>query len=119
LSAVELPRKRILIVDDETDFLASLAEVFQDEGYTVETAVNGRDALHKMNACAPSLVILDLLMPVMGGVEVLAAMQADPALAQVPVIISTSDPSRAPSGTFIMKKPIQLSRMLDAVSAMC
>ena len=51
----------------------------------------------------------------MSGLEVYAALQGDPALADIPVIISSSDPSRAPSGVLLMKKPINLDRLLHAV----
>jgi CheY-like chemotaxis protein len=59
------------------------------------------------------------MMPEVSGVEVYLHMQADPKLKQIPVIISTSDPSRAPSGVPIMKKPIDLDRLLDTVRKHC
>jgi CheY-like chemotaxis protein len=58
-------------------------------------------------------------MPVLTGNEVFAQMQLDPRLATVPVIVSTSDPSRAPSGVLIMKKPIDLDRLLGAIRQHC
>jgi CheY-like chemotaxis protein len=64
-------------------------------------------------------VILDLLMPVMTGHELYASMQSDAALAQIPVIVSTSDPARAPSGVVIIEKPIVLQDLLDAVARSC
>jgi len=67
----------------------------------------------------PDAVILDIIMPVMSGTEMYAAMQGDPGLAQIPVIISTSDPSRAPSGVLIMRKPIDVPRLLAAVKSVC
>ena len=115
-----MPHGRILIVDDEADFLASLAEVFQEEGYQVETAANGRDAMTKMSGeQTPNVVILDMMMPVMSGGEVYAAMRSDPRLAKVPVIVSTSDPARAPEGCAVMPKPIKLTRMLEEVGKIC
>lgn len=58
--------KQVLIVDDEVDLLAALSEAFADEGYVVEIAVNGRDALDKLPSMGrPCVMILDLLMPVM------------------------------------------------------
>jgi two-component system, sensor histidine kinase and response regulator len=105
-----------LIVDDEQDLLDSLAEFFEDEGFSVATARNGAEALAQLrNSDLPSVVILDLLMPVMSGIEVYAAMQKDPRLARLPVVVSTSDPSRAPSGVLIMKKPVNLDRLLSTV----
>jgi hypothetical protein len=45
-------------------------------------------------------------------------MQADPMLTDIPVMVSTSDPSRAPSGVLIMRKPVNLSRMLSALASL-
>lgn len=107
---------KVLIVDDETDIRESLKELFEDEGYEVATAPNGADALKLLTTQElPGAMVLDLIMPIMGGVELYAKMQADPKLREIPVIISTSDPSRAPSGVLIMKKPIDLNRLLDTV----
>jgi CheY-like chemotaxis protein len=107
---------KILIVDDEQDLLDSLAEFFEDEGFSVVTARNGAEALARLgNGELPSVVILDLLMPVMSGIEVYEVMQNDPRLARLPVVVSTSDPSRAPSGVLIMKKPVNLDRLLSTV----
>ena len=111
---------KVMIVDDETDIRESLKELFEDEGYEVTTAANGAEALQQLaSGSLPCAVVLDLIMPVVGGVEVYAQMQADPRLAQIPVIISTSDPSRAPSGVLIMKKPIDLNRLLNTVQRHC
>jgi two-component system, sensor histidine kinase and response regulator len=110
----------ILIVDDERDIRESLKDFFEDEGYTVSTACDGAEAMRMLNHGAPPcVVILDLLMPVLGGNEVYAKMQADPRLARVPVIVSTSDPASAPSGVLLMKKPINLDRLLGAVEQHC
>jgi CheY-like chemotaxis protein len=112
-------RKTVLVVDDEADIRESLAEALQDEGYDVVAAANGQEALHVLLRLArPCAVILDIVMPVMSGTEVYEAMQADPQLAEIPVVVSTSDPSRAPSGVVLMKKPIHLDRLLRAVEAL-
>jgi len=108
--------KKILIIDDEPDLLDSLAEFFADEGYGVATARNGTEALERLeDPELPAIVILDLLMPGISGIELYDTMQRDPRLCKVPVIVSTSDPSRAPSGVLIMKKPVNLGRLLDVV----
>jgi DNA-binding response OmpR family regulator len=109
----------ILVVDDETDIRESLREVLEDEGYDVVVASDGQQGLLGARNCRPCAVILDIIMPIMSGTEMYAVMQGDPELADIPVIISTSDPSRAPSGVLIMKKPVDLSRLLAAVDALC
>ena len=109
----------VLIVEDETEVRDSLRDLLEDEGYRVACAANGQEALAQLAKEPPCVVILDLLMPLMSGNQVYDAMQADPALAEVPVIICTSDPSRAPSGTLIVKKPVNLDRLLDTVDRFC
>ena len=110
-------KKSILIVDDEDDIRDTLRDVFEDEGYVVEAAANGEEALAVLRARPkPALVILDLLMPIMDGNALYRAMKADPAFADIPVIVSSSDPSRAPSGVLIVKKPVNLEMLIDAVS---
>lgn len=109
--------KQILIVDDEVDLLESLSEVFADEGFFVETAVNGLEALAKLTSMGrPCVVILDLQMPVMTGNEFYARMMADSRFSDIPVIVSTSDPSRSPPGLRVLKKPVNLDVMLAAVN---
>ena len=110
----------ILIVDDEADIRDSLEEFFVDEGYAVTTAADGAQGLAKLETGElPCVVILDLLMPVIDGNQMYARMQADPRLSRVPVIVSTSDPRRAPSGVLTLKKPVDLERLLSAVQRHC
>jgi two-component system, chemotaxis family, chemotaxis protein CheY len=111
--------RKLLIVDDEREIRESLEEFFQEEGFAVTTAANGAEALARLAEEAPCVVLLDLLMPVVSGNEVYRAMQQEPRLTNVPVIVMTSDPSRAPSGLLIMKKPMNLSRLLSTVQQHC
>ena len=62
---------------------------------------------------------MDLVMPVLDGQRVYQAMKADPALAEIPVIISTSNPSRAPSGVVVLPKPVRLERILEVLTDVC
>lgn len=115
-----MSHRAILIVEDDVDIRESLRDAFEDEGYVVRCAGNGLEGLQALQQLeAPCAVVLDLIMPVMTGNELYAAMQADPALSDIPVIISTSDPSRAPSGVLLVKKPIDLRRMLTVIQKIC
>ncbi|HEX4403400.1 MAG TPA: response regulator [Polyangia bacterium] len=107
----------IVVVDDEETICETLKDVLEEEGYAVEIASDGVDALALLRrlTVAPRMVILDLLMPRMDGNTVFSTMKDDPALADIPVVISTSDPSRAPSGVLIMKKPVDLDVLLDTI----
>ena len=112
-----MSQRTVLVVDDEPDIRETLGDVLVDEGYTVELASNGQEALRRLPELSrPCAVILDIIMPVMSGTECYANIQADPRFADTPVLISTSDASRAPSGVLLMKKPIDLDRLLDAVA---
>lgn len=70
---------RILIVDDEDDILEFLRYNLEKEGYVVKTAKNGAKAIVKAQKFAPHLIILDVMMPEMDGIEVCEALRADPA----------------------------------------
>ena len=78
----------ILVVDDEANARTALAELLRDEGYRVETAADGFKALGKMEETSPDLVLTDLKMPGMGGVELLTKVrEADP---EVMVVVMTA-----------------------------
>ncbi len=106
----------ILIVEDEAHGRETLREVLQDEGYEVETARNGLEAMHHLQRIRPQLMILDLLMPGMSGTALYDEMQKSPALAKIPVLVTTSDPSRAPRGVPTLVKPLKLERLLSLVA---
>lgn len=107
---------KVLIVDDEPDIRESLCEFFEEEGYSVSSASNGAEALGLLGAGdLPGIIILDLIMPKMGGNELYSRMQSDPRLSGVPVLVSTSNPSLVPRGIPALKKPVDLSELLDLV----
>jgi serine phosphatase RsbU (regulator of sigma subunit) len=78
---------RVLVVDDNEMNRDLLARRLQREGHQVELAVDGVDALAKLNAGAFDLVLLDIMMPGMDGYQVLAHLKADEALRHVPVML--------------------------------
>ena len=85
-----MEKKRILLVDDEESIQLLYREEFEDEGYAVESAYNGTEALAKFQANPPDLVVLDINMPGMNGIEVLRKMkEINPDL---PIILSTAYP---------------------------
>lgn len=80
----------ILIIDDEPSITDVVAEVLTDEGYETLIASGGRDALHMLAECRPDLMLLDLFMPEMSGLDLLAQLQADERLASIPVVMMTA-----------------------------
>jgi class 3 adenylate cyclase len=77
----------VLVVDDQESNRALLARRLRKQGYTVSLAENGRHALERLRARRFDLVLLDILMPEMDGVEVLRQVKADPELAHIPVLM--------------------------------
>ncbi len=67
---------RVLLVDDEEEFATTLAERLSMRGLEVETALDGESALELMDADPPDVVLLDVLMPGMGGLEVLRRIRS-------------------------------------------
>ena len=80
---------RVLVVEDDPSVRGLLQTLLAAEGYEVATASDGLAALVKATSSPPSLVLLDLMMPDLGGVRVLEEMREDPELAEVPVIVVT------------------------------
>jgi len=80
--------KKILLVDDEESIQLLYQEEFEDEGYTIISALNGEEALGKFKDEEPDLVILDIQMPGMNGIEVLRQMKMIDST--VPVILSSA-----------------------------
>ncbi len=82
--------KKILAVDDERHIVRLVEVNLQRAGYEVVTAYDGREALEKVKAEKPDLVVLDVMMPYMDGFEVLKNLKADPETADIPVIMLTA-----------------------------
>ena len=80
----------VLVVDDEFGIVDVLETILIDEGYRVLTACNGKRGLESLATERPDVVLLDLMMPILGGVEMLAAMMAEPAYRHIPVIMISS-----------------------------
>ena len=78
---------KILIVDDEPFNIDYLEQELEGLNYETIAAVNGRDALKRVQAESPDLVLLDIMMPVMDGFEVLSHLKANPSTRDIPVIV--------------------------------
>ncbi|TAL69318.1 MAG: response regulator [Bacteroidetes bacterium] len=81
--------KKILIVDDEPDVLTYLTILFQDNGYDVISAVNGKECFEKAKNDKPALITLDITMPEESGVRAFRELQDDSVTANIPVVIIT------------------------------
>jgi len=84
------PKKRILAVDDEEHMTNLIRLHLRKAGYDVDVAMNGTEALAQVGVARPDLIVLDIMMPIVDGWEVLKRLRADPATASIPVIMLTS-----------------------------
>jgi two-component system response regulator (stage 0 sporulation protein F) len=83
-------KKKVLVVEDEEGLRLLYKEELETEGYEVITAHNGREAIQKLEESRPDLVILDIVMPVMDGMEALGRIVGKDR--KIPIIINTSYP---------------------------
>jgi len=81
---------KLLIVDDEADTLKLVSLMLERQGYEVSTAVNGREALEKIEANKPDLILLDVMMPEMDGFEVARKLRDEPETENIPIIMFTA-----------------------------
>jgi len=84
------PARPILVVEDDTPTREIIAELLKTKGYAVATAADGASARAQVAASLPQLVILDLVLPKVGGFELLAEWRADPRTAELPIFVLTS-----------------------------
>ncbi len=82
--------KTILVADDEFDMTGLLRAILEGEGYRVTTCTNGRQAIERLTSSRPDLVLMDVMMPVMSGLEVLGRMRQTPGLGGVPVVLMSA-----------------------------
>lgn len=85
-----MARERILVVEDEEDIQELIRYNLTKEGYTVELAESGEDALKAISASLPHLVLLDLMLPAMNGLEVCKTLKNNPKTMNVPIIMLTA-----------------------------
>jgi len=83
-------KKRILCIEDEAEMIDLTRMVLEREGYEVLGAVGGSRGLEMIQQEKPDLILLDLMMPDIGGWEVYRQIKANPELAQIPVIVVTA-----------------------------
>jgi CheY-like chemotaxis protein len=80
----------ICVVDDEPGIRAELGNWLEDYGYKVISSSGGDDALEQIQERQPALIVLDIIMPEMDGLEMLARLKANPQTASIPVIMLTA-----------------------------
>lgn len=111
---------RIMVVDDANFMRMQCVKVLQGQGFEVQEAVNGADSVEKYRVMKPDLVLMDVTMPVMNGIEAVRAIRSEAPDARIVVVSATGQQSmvmeaiEAGALDFVVK-PFQPQRLLDAV----
>ena len=113
---------KILIIDDDSIFVSQLAELLHKEGYKVGFALNAENGMQMLSTTNYELIILDLNMPRVNGMEVLKELKSTKSLSLIPVLMSTSEADkdvvlaalRIGADDYIVK-PIDIDTILDKI----
>jgi DNA-binding response OmpR family regulator len=114
---------RVLVVEDDPSVRGLLQTLLVAEGYEVATASDGLGGLGKAASSQPALVLLDLVMPDLGGVRVLEELRVDPVLSAIPVIVLTGKEEAVPEMRALLGddnvflKPFAVGELLERVGA--
>jgi CheY-like chemotaxis protein len=114
-------QSRILVVDDDADSLYIMELLFNRLGFAVTTASNGREALGRVSSYPIDLLLTDLSMPVMDGVELCRRLKASPSSRHIPIIVTSALPQLPPALEGVvsayLRKPIDFERLREALAA--
>ena len=111
----------VLVVDDETPIARVVAELVEDLGLRALTAADGRQALALARTSWPALVITDMMMPGMGGLELIAELRAEAVtqgLPRLPIILMTAAggrSARVSDADVFLAKPFDLAQLEDLI----
>jgi CheY-like chemotaxis protein len=114
--------KKVLVIEDEPYLCDLIADVLEAEGHQPAKAANGLDALSRVAERKPQLILLDLMMPVMDGWEFMAALRANPAWRDIPIVIITAvyDIARTQQesgASAVISKPFDIDQLVDVVNS--
>ena len=116
---------KILIVDDSPTERLYLTDILVKNGFAVSTAVNGDEAIERIRAERPELILMDVVMPGANGFQVTRAIARDPELAALPVIICSSKNQETDriwgmrqGAKDYLVKPVDPQRLLASIAAL-
>jgi len=117
--------RKILIADDKPEVLELVGATLEGKECQVLTACNGKEALMKIRGEKPDLILLDVLMPLMDGLEVLRELREDPKTKDIPVIMLTAkaqeqdkEKGRSLGATHYITKPFSPSELVATIERM-
>jgi CheY-like chemotaxis protein len=117
--------EKILIVDDNQSMRRSLARLLETEAYQVAEAADGEEGLVEYARFLPDLVVMDINMPRMNGLELLNVLKTDPALRTIPVVVLTTSSAeedilrsyQSHASSYVVK-PIDFEQFFSAIQAL-
>ncbi len=107
--------KTILLADDDDDLRAELGWCLRIAGYAVLMARDGLQALDALRTEAISVLVLDLKMPGVSGLDVIGEMRTDPKLSRIPTVVLTGYAADAPRDLAALKKPVNPDQLLAVI----
>jgi CheY-like chemotaxis protein len=114
--------KTILIIDDSTTNVVLLQAVLNNKGYSIETALNVKDAFSIMSRKMPDLILLDLLMPRINGYEFLKEIKSSDKTSNIPIIVVSAltdqeniQKSMQLGANEFITKPVDIQKLLEMV----
>ncbi|NTU78007.1 MAG: response regulator [Chloroflexales bacterium] len=112
-----MSKHSILIVDDEPTILDLIREILESEGFTVLVAPSGVVALHLLQQTPVSLVLTDLMMPQLNGMDLARRLRADPKTAQIPLVLMSAALPTGVSDMFVevLPKPFPIEKVVQLV----
>ena len=113
-----VPLSVILVVDDEPDLRFLLRRVFEAGGHEVLEAGNGADALASVRRSPPDLVVTDVMMPVMDGVELIRRLRGDPTVRTIPIVAVSGHGHLAAHADAVVAKPFHSPTLLATVNVL-
>jgi len=113
-----------MVVDDEQDMVDLIKTTLEAKGFGVQSAYNGQEAFNLLGEQKPDLIILDIFMPQMDGLEVLVRLRENPGTASIPVILLTTKMEYKDilegyqiGANYYIPKPFTKNQLLDGVNS--
>ena len=111
---------KLLVVEDDDPTRRMLTDLFRDAGFAVRTASHGAEALRIVDKDIPDVIVLDLMLPWVNGIEVLTTMRQQPRLLHVPVLVTTGTATtafdlRSFEPLMLMRKPLDIEALVPAI----
>jgi CheY-like chemotaxis protein len=112
---------KVLVVDDDPAILEICSDLLQTEGYTVTVATNGQQALEQIRMNPPNVVLMDIMMPILDGVEACRQVKANPTTADIPIVLMsartnlTRQSQDLASADALVAKPFDIDHLLNTI----